>query len=114
MRQANDGAKVKRNERVNVLKLANTQRVTNMKKSEARCAVHQRTLTANPQTRRDTQSRRELLLAQSELIVASKAAKAKKHTKSAKQATEVKAKGKKKSSSDVEQERFLLNGIKSA
>merc|ERR1719249_372394 len=39
MRRANDGVAVKRNERVNVLKLANTQRLTNMKQRlDAQCS----------------------------------------------------------------------------
>jgi len=39
MRRANHGVKVKRNERMNVLKLANAQRVTNMEQRlEAQCA----------------------------------------------------------------------------
>merc|ERR1719320_1645119 len=61
-----------------------------LKQSEARCAVHQRTLAENAQTQRAAQSRRNLLIAQSQLIVVIKAVMSKSSTEEEKQETQVK------------------------
>jgi len=84
-----------------------------LKQSEARCAVHQRTLAENAQAQRTTQNRRDLLIAQSQLIVIIKAAMSKSSTEEEKQETQVK-KQIKKLSCVAELERFLLNEIKCA
>merc|ERR1719334_1905976 len=54
-----------------------------LKQREERCALHERTLTEIRQTRQDTNSRRYLLIAQTEAITIIKAAMAKKCAESA-------------------------------
>ena len=61
-----------------------------LKQSDARCAAHERTLAKNAQTIRNAKGHRDLLIAQSEVIVAVKAAFAKNCAEKAKQTAAVK------------------------
>merc|ERR1719391_1667834 len=79
-----------------------------LKQSEARCAGHERTLAKNAQTIREAKSRKELLIAQSEVIEAVKGTFAKNCTEAERQTAAVK---KGKFASDVEEKCFLRDGI---
>merc|ERR1719204_2052463 len=81
------------------------------KESEVRCAAHERTLAENAQTRKDVKSCWDVLIAQTEVIVAAKAIIAKNSAEAARQTAAVK---KTKVNSDAEEERCLLNGIKNS
>jgi len=79
-----------------------------LKQSEARCAGHERTLAKNAQTIREAKSRWDLLIAQSEVIVAVKGTIAKNSTEAERQTAAVK---KGKFNNDAEEKCFLRDGI---
>merc|ERR1719206_1368109 len=82
-----------------------------LKASEARCALHQRTLNDFAQTIWESQRRQDVLAAQSEVLVAVKAAIAKNCAESAKQSAAAKRRN---FGSEVEEERFVRREIASA
>merc|ERR1719385_623265 len=100
-----------KNEDANHMNLQFTSLEHKLKESEVRCAAHERTLAKNAQTRKDAKSCWDVLIAQTEVIVAAKATIAKNSAEAARQTAAVK---KRKFNSDTEEECFLLNGIKTA
>ena len=80
---------------------------------KARCALFEQTLSENRQTRQDMDSRRYLLIAQTETVTIMKAAMAKNCAESA-TARKSAAVKRRNFSSDAEMERFLRNGLEKA